>query len=104
MLLDIDHIYKLINIWFHFNLKQATFQGTYYHYVSFIGLDVYSLYKIQLTTPKYPRTEREHADTEKCRRQCLCNLDTKCKRLNRECVSECFWRIKNFLEYKLCNR
>ena len=63
-----------------------------------------TLYKIPLTTPKYPRTERENADTKKCRRHCLCNLDTKCKGLNRECASECFWRIKHFLEYKLCNR
>ena len=40
----------------------------------------------------------------KKRRQYLCNLDPKCKGHNKECASERFWRIKHFLEYKLCNR
>jgi len=31
MLLGIDYVYKLINIWFQFHLKQATFRLTYYH-------------------------------------------------------------------------
>jgi hypothetical protein len=66
--------------------------------MSFIGLGLDSLYKIQLTTPKYLVTESEPADRQRWHRQYLSNLETTCKELTKESVRKgIFNKLNAFL-------